>query len=275
MHNAETLDALFALLREMTLDRRKSDTEKKRTVFHRLELITVTGYSTSALILAVSLGMDRNLSSAFLAFVGFVSAAGAIVFGVAFVLIALAHQAWDLWQSRKRPYENLFALLQIDLQADTRYLIKLAAYDKATLQYALLQYHHQWNTIDSRLSLLIGDLRKVGFFPAFAASAVSASMLLKNDSSLWLWLPLLVLATLQVLLFPLHVNRERPQQVAELLRFAIEHATASPATATVAEITTSAAVETTEVVLTAALPVPPSTAATRPATALPAAPSMT
>lgn len=275
MHNAETLDALFALLREMTLDRRKSDTEKKRTVFHRLELITVTGYSTSALILAVSLGIDRKLASPILTFMGITSATGAIVFGVAFVVIALAHQAWDLWQSRKRPYENLFALLQIDLQADTRYLIKLAAYDKATLQYALLQYHHHWNTIDSRLSLLIGDLRKVGFFPAFAASAVSASMLLKNDSSLWLWLPLLVLATLQVLLFPLHVNRERPQQVAELLRFAIEHATASPATATVAEITTSAAVETTEVVLTAALPVPPSTAAMRPATALPAAPSMT
>lgn len=227
---ANALDTLFVLLREMLLDRRKDGTVMRSAIFHRLEMITSVSYAALALLFAALLVGNRNSPSPDALFAITLSGLAAIVFGSAYLLSALMHLAWHIWQASKRPYENLITQLQIDLQADARYLTRLAAYDKPTLQYALLQYRHRWDVADGRLSLLIGDLRKIGLFPAFAASAISASMLIKNDSSPWLWLPLLVLATLHLLLLPLH-NRERSQQVAELLRHAIEQATASPVAA--------------------------------------------
>ncbi|MCE4363169.1 hypothetical protein [Xanthomonas citri] len=56
---------------------------------------------------------------------------------------------------------------------DAQFLVRLAEFDKITLEHGLLQYKHHWSIVDGRVALLVDDIRKIGIFPAFAAAATS------------------------------------------------------------------------------------------------------
>jgi hypothetical protein len=263
MIKTERLDSLFALLQEMSASQPKVEKRKVSVWLQRIDRVAIFG--TFILAMAAPLVLSVEHPSPPIVLIALLMCAGAVICCFAYALSALI-------QSFGPRHYHVLARLHADLHADTDHLGRLAAYDKATLQYALLQYRHHWDSVDSRVGMLIGDLRKLGVFPALAIYAMSASTLIKNESSYWLWLPLGVTTLLYSFQLFAHSGRERPQQVAELLRHAIEQATPSPATAVVNQVATSTVVDTTKIAPAAASPGPPSTTATRPAASLPATP---
>lgn len=50
--------------------------------------------------------------------------------------------------------------------------------------------------------------------------------LLKNDGNIYLWMPLILAACFYLMVFHAQSRRERPQQVVELLDYAVRHAEA-------------------------------------------------
>lgn len=148
---------------------------------------------------------------------------------LAYLLTSAFNAGHVLWRHRKQRFPGLLARIKLDIQADANFLTQLQSYDKPTLEYALLQYRYRWNVFDGRVGLLTGDLRKLGLFPALTASAMAASTLLKNDSNMYLWMPLILAACFYLVAFHAHGRRERPQQVVDLLDYAIGHAAAEAA----------------------------------------------
>lgn len=226
MIKPETLDALFDLLREMIADRREADPPTFPAWVLYLERIAISG---CVVLFVVLVGLAAVAANSREPSPGIMQAALWIHFGI--VLCGLGCILSALIQSFQPRYHQLLGRLHAELHADTAYLGKLAAYDKATLEYALLQYRNRWDCYDSRVGLLIGDLRKLGMFPAVAAYTGIASLLIRNESSVWLWMPLGATILFYLIYLAAYAGRERPQHVAELLRYAIEHATPSPVAA--------------------------------------------
>jgi hypothetical protein len=109
------------------------------------------------------------------------------------------------------------------LHRDAKFITQLLTFDKATLTYGLLWYRHRWSSPEGRVGLFVGDLRKLGLFPALAALIISIATLFKEDSNPYLWGPVVIVAA-SYLMALLILSRERPQQVIQLLEYAIQHA---------------------------------------------------
>lgn len=109
------------------------------------------------------------------------------------------------------------------LHRDAEFIKQLLKFDKAALTYGLLWYRHRWSSPEGRVGLLVGDLRKLGLFPALAALIISIATLCKEDSNPYLWGPAAIAAGFYLMAL-LILSRERPQQVIQLLEYAIEHA---------------------------------------------------
>lgn len=124
-------------------------------------------------------------------------------------------------QHRRKSSALILKRLESDLLDDAQFLGRLAEFDKITLEYGLLQYKHRWSTVDGRVSLLVGDIRKIGIFPAFAAAAISVTILAKQDSSFMLWAPLILACCFYLIAFYATGRRERPDQVIALLELII------------------------------------------------------
>lgn len=146
-----------------------------------------------------------------------------MLLALAFFLSILFDAGQVLWRGRKRRFVWLLAFTHLDLRADADYVSRLRTYDKSTLEYALLQYRYRVELQDGCVSMLAGELRKIGFFPALAASAVAASTMLKNGSLTLLWGAVILAAGFSCMALFAQVQRERPQQVINLLEFAIDH----------------------------------------------------
>ncbi|WP_253956544.1 hypothetical protein [Xanthomonas vasicola] len=127
-------------------------------------------------------------------------------------------------QHRRKSSALILKRLESDLLDDAQFLGRLAEFDKITLEYGLLQYKHRWSTVDGRVSLLVGDIRKIGIFPAFAAAAISVTILAKQDSSFMLWAPLILACCFYLIAFYATGRRERPDQVIALLELVTRHA---------------------------------------------------
>jgi FtsH-binding integral membrane protein len=141
---------------------------------------------------------------------------------IAYLLTIIIGITQILWKQRKNPYSAIMQRLNYGLHGDLPFLSQLQKFDTATLQYALIQYRQSWGISENRVSLLTGNLRKLGLFPALAAASISASTLMKDDSSFLLWLPVVLAAVFSIIGFIALGQRERPQQVIELLEYAIE-----------------------------------------------------
>jgi hypothetical protein len=135
-----------------------------------------------------------------------------------------ASSFYVMWRHRKQPYSPMWVALENDLHRDAKWIKQLWTFDKATLAYGLLQYRHHWSSLEGRAAVLAGDLRKLGLFPAWAALAVVAATLRKEDSELFLWGPVIVAAIFYLMAFVAFLSRERPNQVIQLLEYAIQHA---------------------------------------------------
>jgi len=225
MLKPDSLDSLFSILHEMTLVERKGSTAKSRTKIQLLEKYSLGGYLVvTALFFFAALAqylwpgpVPANFAQALYLVL--------VLIALVYLLSATFNAVHLVWRERKQRFPWLLTPMQLDLQVDAAYLIKLAAFDKPTLKYALLQYRYRFDVQESRISSLAGDVRKLGLFPAMAASTIAASTLLKNDSNalLWMWMPLILAACFYPAAFYLYTQRERPQQVINLLELAIAH----------------------------------------------------
>ena len=108
------------------------------------------------------------------------------------------------------------------LHRDAQFIEQLLKFDKATLTYGLLWYRHHWSSPEGRVGLLVGDLRKLGLVPALAAVIISMATWYKDDSNPYLWGLVVIIAT-SYLMALLVLSRERPQQVIQLLEYAIQN----------------------------------------------------
>lgn len=108
------------------------------------------------------------------------------------------------------------------LHRDAKFIKQLLTFDKAILTYGLLWYRHRWSSPEGRVGLFVGDLRKLGLFPALAALIISIATWCKEDSNPYLWGPVVIVAA-SYLMALLILSRERPQQVIQLLEYAIQH----------------------------------------------------
>lgn len=128
---------------------------------------------------------------------------------------------------RKQLVPYLFPSLKNTLHRDAKLITQLWTFDKATLVYGLLKYRHRWLSSEGRVAALVGDFRKLGLFPALAALFISAATLFKEDSNpflSFLWDFLAIVAIFYLIVFVALLSRERPQQVIQLLEYAIQHA---------------------------------------------------
>jgi len=225
MLKPDSLDSLFSILHEITLVERKGAAPESPSKMQLLEKYLLGGYLVvTVLLLLVALAQYMWPGPAL--------AVAVRSFYIALVLIALGYllsatfnEAHLVWRGRKQRFPWLLAPMRLDLQVDAGYLAKLMAFDKPTLKYALLQYRYRFDVQDGRISSLVGDVRKLGLFPAMVASTIAASTLLKNDSNIlfWMWIPLILAACFYPVAFYLYTQRERPQQVIDLLELAIAH----------------------------------------------------
>lgn len=147
-----------------------------------------------------------------------------LVLGLVYLTTVIASAFHIIWRDRKQPFFPMLIALKNDLHRDAKLITRLLTFDQATLAYGLLQYHHCWSSFDGRVAGLAGDLRKFGLFPALAAVCISAATLLKEDSNLFLWVPVTVAAIFYLMALFALVSRERPQQVIQLMEYAIQHA---------------------------------------------------
>ncbi|MCD5973686.1 hypothetical protein [Pseudomonas quasicaspiana] len=77
---------------------------------------------------------------------------------------------------------------------------------------------------DSMFCSVVGDIRKIDIFPAFAAVAISVTILAKQDSIFMLWAPLILACCFYLISFYATGRRERPDQLIALLELVIRHA---------------------------------------------------
>lgn len=122
-----------------------------------------------------------------------------------------------------------------DPQRDAKFTTQLLRFNKATLAYCLLKYRHRWSSRDDRIAVLAGDLRKVGLLPALAALLalfISAAAIFFKENShpliFFVWDFVAAVVILYMTAFYGLISRERPQQVIELLEYAIQHADKLP-----------------------------------------------
>ncbi|WP_159915772.1 hypothetical protein [Pantoea sp. 18069] len=225
MLESEKLNALFQLLEEMTRPRASIKTFTPGKIAQCLEKWSMYGFLGTIVVFLVMIAWQRYGTTS----PGFRH----ILLGVYLLHLALSltylitvtvGSLSILWRHRKKPFAAMLAALKRDLQQDADTLKELWTFDKATLAYGLLQYRHRWSSFDGRIAMISGDVRKLGLFPALAAVSISAATLLKEDSNLYLWAPVILAACFYLVAFVAHASRERPQQVIELLEYAIQHA---------------------------------------------------
>lgn len=218
-----SLNELFSLLNEMTLAKHGENAFSPSKNFQLTEHILIISYLSSLLALVALIFYTREFDTPPLVdqatFLLYITN---IVLSIAYLLTIIIGIAQILWKQRKNPYSAIMQRLNYGLHGDLPFLSQLQKFDTATLQYALIQYRQSWGISENRVSLLTGNLRKLGLFPALAAASISASTLMKDDSSFLLWLPVVLAAVFSIIGFIALGQRERPQQVIELLEYAIE-----------------------------------------------------
>lgn len=141
-----------------------------------------------------------------------------------FVFIHVMTSLVMTWHIRKQHSSAMLTLLKNDLHHDAKFIPELWTFEKATLAYGLLQYRHRWSSFEGHIAGLAGDLRKLGLFPTLVAVILPAAALLKEDSNLFLWIPVLFAASIYLAAFDSLTSLKRPQQVIQLLEYAIQHA---------------------------------------------------
>lgn len=238
MLEKERLEVLLKLLTEMTLCSRKPRVpsfSRRAEQIENMLLMTFAGSMILTVLLAVGYWYGGNtpdgkipkLVDQFYLF--------SVLIAALYAITALVHTAYLIFRVHKRRTSPILARLEMDLSADATFVKRLQTFDRPTLEYALSQYRHHWESANGRVTLMAGEIRKVGLFPALVAASMAASTLLKEDGNLLLWAPL-ILACCFYLLGTMVLSRtERSGQVIKLLEYAIsQHHQSLPAQNTTA-----------------------------------------
>ncbi|WP_307734437.1 hypothetical protein [Xanthomonas albilineans] len=223
MLKQESLVSLFSLLQEMTFVNRDKEIFISPVWIRQMEIITGYFYFGVAIAFLVSAFFQYMLPSPINLFLVYLFYDALCIFGIACVFSLVLSQIVSFWVNRKRGLSIQFFRLKIDMLADANFLDKLQCYDKAVLEYALLKYRNSFNMLDIRAGLLIGDLRKIGLFPASIVLVIAASTLIKNNNSIYFGAPLILAAIFYLVGIIFRARQERAEQVIDLLDYAILH----------------------------------------------------
>ncbi|PPU93759.1 hypothetical protein [Xanthomonas albilineans] len=223
MLNQESLVSLFSLLHEMTIVKRDEEVFRSPTWMRWIEKVTGYLYFGVAVLLMVSAFVQYKHPSEINLFLLDSFYVALCFIGIACLLTLILSQGMFLWKDRKRGFSVQFLRLKIDMLADADFLARLHCYKKAVLEYGRMQYRSHFDSLDGRVGLLIGDLRKIGIFPALIALVMAASTLIKNNDSKYFWAPLILAAVFYLAGIFVRARQERTQQVIDLLDYAILH----------------------------------------------------
>lgn len=224
MLKQERLEALLKLLTEMTLCSRKPRVPSFSRRAERVEntlLMVFAGSMILTVLVAVGYWYGGNTPE------GKVPEPVALLYifsvfiAALYVAAALIHITYLIFRVQRRRASPILTRLERDLSADAAFVKQLQTFDRPTLEYALSQYRHHWESANGRVTLMAGEIPKIGLFPALVAASMAASTLLQEDGNLLLWAPL-ILACCFYLLGTMVLSRtERSGQVIQLLEYAI------------------------------------------------------
>ncbi|KAB0518949.1 hypothetical protein NY99_19805 [Xanthomonas phaseoli pv. phaseoli] len=223
----EELAALYQLLEEMTLSEDKNFASMPAEWLKKIEnWLMISFVITILVILCFAAWYRYGPDAPVMKMIGALHVTNGVLIIISllyFTTISIGLYQF-VRQHRKKSFALILKRLENDLLTDAQFLGRLSEFDKLTIEYGLLQYKHRWGIVDGRVSLLAGDIRKVGIFPAFAAAAISVTVLAKQDSSFMLWTPLILACCFYLVAFYATGRRERPDQVIALLELAIRQA---------------------------------------------------
>lgn len=218
------LNELFSLLNQMTLAKHGEVELSPSKQFHLAEKILIITYLLSLLILVIAAIYAQKINDTPQAnqavFYLYLLNIGLSITYLGTIIIGTAH---ILWAQRKNPYSSIMQRLNQNMHGDITFVSRLSHFEKQTLKYGLIQYRQSWGVSENRVSLLAGNLRKLGLFPALAASSIAASTLMRDGGNFPLWLPIVLAATFSIIGFFALGQRERPQQVIELIEYVIQN----------------------------------------------------
>lgn len=236
MLEAEKLDDLARLLKEMTRPGISHPKFARLLTMERLLVGSVIGLLLLSLMLFHLVAWWRpelttlEFDDALLVI--------AYLFAILLLVLLMTPSAYFLYFKwhRKQLAPYVSASLENALHRDSEFIKQLSTFNKATLAYGLLQYRHGHSSSEHRATAFIGDLRKLGLLPACLAlfiSLGSIATLFKGDKNpffLFLAEFSLALVILYLMASLGFLSRERPQQVIQLLEYAIQHANQGNAT---------------------------------------------
>ncbi|WP_045726739.1 hypothetical protein [Xanthomonas sp. GPE 39] len=223
MLKQESLVSLFSLLQEMTVVNRDKEVFRLPVWIRRLERITGYFYFGVAIVLFFFALLQCAFHSSTILFFIDLFYIVLCFSGMACLIVLILGQGVFFWINRKNGFSVQFLRLKTDMLGDADYLDRLQYYDKKWLGYGLLQYKRHFNNLDGRFSFFVGDLRKIGIFPAFIVLVATASTLIKNNDSKYFWAPLIFAAIFYLAGIFVRARQERTQQVIDLLDYAIFH----------------------------------------------------
>lgn len=128
-------------------------------------------------------------------------------------------------QLHRHHSSHTLAAINSGASNNIEYLQILSGFTKPALEWYLLHYRHHWECIDKRVALRIGDLPKIGLLPALMAASVVASTLIKYESNIFLWTPMIIFCQFYIVEFFNSNNRDRHKQVIAILEYTIAHMT--------------------------------------------------
>ncbi|MEN3164147.1 hypothetical protein WI697_19050 [Tistrella mobilis] len=126
-------------------------------------------------------------------------------------------------QIHRNHSSKAFLYINRDASNNIEYLKKLRGFTKPALEWYLLHYRHHWECIDKRVALRIGDLPKIGLLPALMAASVVASTLIKYESNIVLWIPMIIFCLFYIVGFFNSNNRNQNKKVIAVLEYTIAH----------------------------------------------------
>lgn len=224
MLKPSTLNDLFTLLNEMTLAKHGENAFSPPQKFQTIEKTLIIAYLCSLLTLITAALYVREFAETTTAhkLVLYLYLFNTVL-SIVYLVTITAGTIYIFWKQRKAPYSAIMHRLNLDMQGDADFLKRLNVFEKHILEYGLVQYRQSWGISENRVSLLAGNLRNLGLFPALAAASIAASKLIQEGSSLPLWLPIILAAVFSIMGTYALGQRERPQQVIELLEYAIQN----------------------------------------------------
>ncbi|MBR8651872.1 hypothetical protein KDH83_00945 [Achromobacter sp. Marseille-Q0513] len=221
----DKIDTLIQKLEAMAQDRPAVAPEKSALVrrFERWGLRIYLGATFLIVILGVlyrySFPDGENTQT-----VGLILSVVLIIVSLLYLATFMAVGMQLFWRNKQRIADGALPLSSEDAIRDADHIKTLCSYPKPLLEYALLHSRHRWGITERRTTLLAGELRKLGLFPAFIAVSVSAQKLLESNSNTWLWMPTILTGSFILILFHIAISSERRAYVQELMEYAIKQA---------------------------------------------------